>query len=118
MLIRVEQGKGRKDRYVMLAPDLLEFDTPEPVPPSSLGHGSGPTAPHAAERHQSWRSLASTPGSTRAATAPGTSRRRWPPLAAAVIAPSPTARHPVRDAIPIASPQPAGTPRADRGFLL
>ncbi|MDZ4055261.1 MAG: tyrosine-type recombinase/integrase, partial [Phenylobacterium sp.] len=23
MLIRVEQGKGRKDRYVMLAPDLL-----------------------------------------------------------------------------------------------
>jgi site-specific recombinase XerD len=25
MLIRVEQGKGRKDRYVMLAPDLLEL---------------------------------------------------------------------------------------------
>jgi integrase/recombinase XerD len=25
MLIRVEQGKGRKDRYVMLAPDLLEM---------------------------------------------------------------------------------------------
>ena len=24
MLIRVEQGKGRKDRYVMLAPDLLD----------------------------------------------------------------------------------------------
>jgi len=25
MLIRVEQGKGRKDRYVMLSPDLLEL---------------------------------------------------------------------------------------------
>src|SRR5215210_2555993 len=25
MLIRVEQGKGRKDRYVMLAPDLLDL---------------------------------------------------------------------------------------------
>jgi len=25
MLVRVEQGKGRKDRYVMLAPDLLEL---------------------------------------------------------------------------------------------
>ena len=25
MLIRVEQGKGKKDRYVMLAPDLLEL---------------------------------------------------------------------------------------------
>jgi len=25
MLIRVEQGKGRKDRYVMLAPDLLQL---------------------------------------------------------------------------------------------
>jgi site-specific recombinase XerD len=25
MLIRVEQGKGRKDRYVMLSPDLLDL---------------------------------------------------------------------------------------------
>jgi site-specific recombinase XerD len=25
MLVRVEQGKGRKDRYVMLAPDLLDL---------------------------------------------------------------------------------------------
>ena len=25
MLIRVEQGKGRKDRYVMLSPDLLDI---------------------------------------------------------------------------------------------
>lgn len=25
MLIRVEQGKGRKDRFVILAPDLLEL---------------------------------------------------------------------------------------------
>ena len=25
MLIRIEQGKGRKDRYVMLSPDLLEL---------------------------------------------------------------------------------------------
>ena len=28
MLIRVEQGKGRKDRYVMLAPDLLDTAAP------------------------------------------------------------------------------------------
>jgi integrase/recombinase XerD len=25
MLIRVEQGKGRKDRYVMLSPDLRDL---------------------------------------------------------------------------------------------
>jgi integrase/recombinase XerD len=25
MVIRIEQGKGRKDRYVMLAPDLLDM---------------------------------------------------------------------------------------------
>jgi integrase/recombinase XerD len=25
MVIRIEQGKGRKDRYVMLSPDLLDM---------------------------------------------------------------------------------------------
>ena len=43
MLIRVEQGKGMKDRYVMLSPRLLEVlrvwwraDRPSPIPPAYL----------------------------------------------------------------------------------
>ncbi len=48
MLIRVEQGKGRKDRYVMLAPDLLELLRAwwrEPGPAGWLFPGRDPAQP-------------------------------------------------------------------------
>ena len=43
MLIRVEQGKGRKDRYVMLAPDLLNCCVPGGGRPGR-GAGCSPAA--------------------------------------------------------------------------
>jgi integrase/recombinase XerD len=41
MVIRVEQGKGRKDRYVMLSPKLLEGRAPEGL--AAPGRSPGPT---------------------------------------------------------------------------
>jgi integrase/recombinase XerD len=37
LLLRIEQGKGRKDRYAMLSPKLLELLCKRPAPwPSSM----------------------------------------------------------------------------------
>ena len=79
MLIRVEQSKGRKDRHVMLAPDLLDllrqwwrvkrprgwlFPGQQPGQPIATRQLTGPTMPR-----PSWRSSTSGCRCTRCGTA-------------------------------------------------
>ena len=84
MLIRVEQGKGRKDRYVMLSPDLLDRAAPVVAGEAAAGlalprPAARPADHHASARPRRRRPRSSTSGSrcTRCGTAsPRTCSRR------------------------------------------
>jgi integrase len=79
MLIRVEQGKGRKDRNVMLSPHLLKllrawwkaahpqgwlFPGRDPVQPSHAGGVASIRANRASAAHETCRPCTATPSAT------------------------------------------------------
>ena len=118
MLIRVEQGKGRKDRYVMLSPDLLELlrqgwrakrpstasattacSPAAPGPPTSPGSGACSARPR--------------PRIRPAPNPPTTSHRRRPAPAAVAASSSSSVSAPGRSR-GCAQPQPSGLTRHDR----